>query len=317
MNFYHQMNRLQMACKENGPLCVGLDTAPSYLPPEVLKKYETPAKAVLAYNTELINACAKHSGCFKVQIAYYEAMGLKGLQTYVETLKMLKAKDIPVISDIKRGDIADTASAYAKAHFSGDFETDIITVNPYMGFDTLQSFTEYCKKAGTSDLAKEKAIFVLLRTSNPGMQDIENQILQDGSHVLDRVGNHLIELQKEFAQNYGYDENQVCSPVGAVVGCTEEQDAINLRNQYPNIFFLIPGYGAQGGKAKIAGTLLGKAGGTVNSSRGVLCAWKKDEALTEKRESGILTLDDIVGAAEKVALASKTELLEMAGKYSV
>jgi orotidine-5'-phosphate decarboxylase len=213
--------------------------------------------------------------------------------------------------------IADTAAAYAKAHFAGDFETDIITVNPYMGFDTLQSFTEYCKKMGTSDLAKEKAIFVLLRTSNPGMQDIENQILQDGSHVLDRVGNHLIELQKEFAQNYGYDENQVCSPVGAVVGCTEEQDAINLRNQYPNIFFLIPGYGAQGGKAKIAGTLLGKAGGTVNSSRGVLCAWKKDEALTEKRESGILTLDDIVGAAEKVALASKTELLEMAGKYSV
>ncbi len=317
MKFLHQMNRLQMACKENGPLCVGLDTAPSYLPPEVLKKYETPAKAVLAYNTELINACAKHSGCFKVQIAYYEAMGLSGLQTYVETLKMLKEKDIPVISDIKRGDIADTAAAYAKAHFSGDFETDIITVNPYMGFDTLQSFTEYCKKMGTSDLAKEKSIFVLLRTSNPGMQDIENQILQDGNHVLDRVGNHLVELQKEFAQNYGYDENSVCSPVGAVVGCTEEQDAINLRNQYPNIFFLIPGYGAQGGKAKIAGTLLGKAGGTVNSSRGVLCAWKKDEALTEKKEAGILTLDDIVQSAEKVALASKTELLEMAGKYSV
>ena len=306
-----------MACKENGPLCVGLDTAPSYLPPEVLKKYETPAKAVLAYNTELINACAKHSGCFKVQIAYYEAMGLAGIQTYVETLKLLKDKNIPIISDIKRGDIADTAAAYAKAHFSGDFETDIITVNPYMGFDTLQSFTEYCKKMGTSDLAKEKAICVLLRTSNPGMQDIENQILQDGSHVLDRVGNHLIELQKEFAQNYGYDENSVCSPVGAVVGCTEEQDAINLRNQYPNIFFLIPGYGAQGGKAKIAGTLLGKAGGTVNSSRGVLCAWKKDESLTEKREAGILTLDDIVQSAEKVALASKTELLEMAGKYSV
>ena len=244
-------------------------------------------------------------------------MGLEGLQTYVETLKFLREKNIPVISDIKRGDIADTASAYAKAHFSGDFETDIITVNPYMGFDTLQSFTEYCKKTGTSDFAKEKSIFVLLRTSNPGMQDIENQILQDGNHVLDRVGNHLVELQKFFAQNYGYDENEICSPVGAVVGCTEEQDAINIRNMYPNIFFLIPGYGAQGGKAKIAGTLLGKAGGTVNSSRGVLCAWKKSSALTEKQEAGILTLDDIVLAAEKVALDSKTELIEMAGKYSV
>lgn len=317
MNFLHQMNRLQMACKENGPLCVGLDTSPNYLPPEVLKKFASPAKAVLAYNTELINACAKHSGCFKVQIAYYEAMGLEGLQTYVETLRLLREKNIPVISDIKRGDIADTANAYAKAHFSGDFETDIITVNPYMGFDTLQSFTEYCKKTGTSDFAKEKSIFVLLRTSNPGMQDIENQILQDGNHVLDRVGNHLVELQKFFAQNYGYDENEICSPVGAVVGCTEEQDAINIRNMYPNIFFLIPGYGAQGGKAKIAGTLLGKAGGTVNSSRGVLCAWKKSSDLTEKQEAGILTLDDIVLAAEKVALDSKTELIEMAGKYSV
>ena len=92
MNFLHQMNRLQMACKENGPLCVGLDTSPNYLPPEVLKKFASPAKAVLAYNTELINACAKHSGCFKVQIAYYEAMGLEGLQTYVETLKLLREK---------------------------------------------------------------------------------------------------------------------------------------------------------------------------------------------------------------------------------
>jgi orotidine-5'-phosphate decarboxylase len=311
------MSRLQDACRKNGPLCIGLDTDPSYLPESVIANYPSKEDAVFAYNKGIVDAASQYAGCYKVQIAYYEAMGLKGMEVFAKTVQYIRSKNIPVISDIKRGDIADTASAYAKAHFAGDFETDIITVNPYMGFDTLQSFTEYCKKTGTSDLAKEKAIFVLLRTSNPGMQDIENQILQDGSHVLDRVGNHLIELQKEFAQNYGYDENSVCSPVGAVVGCTEEQDAINLRNQYPNIFFLIPGYGAQGGKAKIAGTLLGKAGGTVNSSRGVLCAWKKDEALTEKRESGILTLDDIVGAAEKVALASKTELLEMAGKYSV
>ena len=250
MKFLHQMNRLQMACKENGPLCVGLDTAPSYLPPEVLKKYETPAKAVLAYNTELINACAKHSGCFKVQIAYYEAMGLAGIQTYVETLKLLKDKNIPIISDIKRGDIADTAAAYAKAHFSGDFETDIITVNPYMGFDTLQSFTEYCKKMGTSDLAKEKAIFVLLRTSNPGMQDIENQILQDGSHVLDRVGNQILGMLESVAK-WGCLSMGVKDMITTLLNGGSMKNAINsglmyllgyvFISLYPQLFSLFSG----------------------------------------------------------------------------
>jgi hypothetical protein len=192
--------------------------------------------------------------------------------------------------------------------------------------EELQKFTPEERKK----LTKEDREALLAERINQIREDKLSQLTEEQIVALiekqgltQMVKNDLMldskdqKLQKEFAQNYGYDENQVCSPVGAVVGCTEEQDAINLRNQYPNIFFLIPGYGAQGGKAKIAGTLLGKAGGTVNSSRGVLCAWKKDEALTEKRESGILTLDDIVGAAEKVALASKTELLEMAGKYSV
>ncbi len=294
------MQILQETAAKFGPLCVGLDTDPSYIPESVAKKFDSPAQAVLAYNKEIINRVKADGSacCFKVQIAYYEAMGLEGMKVYAETLKAVKDSGLVCISDIKRGDIAATAGAYAKAHFSGDFESDIITVNPYMGFDTLQPFTEYCKKSG-------KGIFVLLRTSNPGMVDIEQQELKNGGRVLDRVGGELERIKNEYASIF---ENQTCGPVGAVVGCTEESDAQILRNAYPDIFFLIPGYGAQGGAARIAATLLLKAGGTVNSSRGILCAWKKSEDCIKKSESGNLTLSDIADAAQKAAIDSKADL---------
>ena len=296
----HNMQILQETAAKFGPLCVGLDTDPSYIPESVAKKFDSPAQAVLAYNKEIINRVKADgsASCFKVQIAYYEAMGLEGMKVYAETLKAVKDSGLVCISDIKRGDIAATAGAYAKAHFSGDFESDIITVNPYMGFDTLQPFTEYCKKSG-------KGIFVLLRTSNPGMVDIEQQELKNGGRVLDRVGGELERIKNEYASIF---ENQTCGPVGAVVGCTEESDAQILRNTYPDIFFLIPGYGAQGGAARIAATLLLKAGGTVNSSRGILCAWKKSEDCIKKSESGNLTLSDIADAAQKAAIDSKADL---------
>ena len=301
------MEILRELADKNGPLCVGLDTDPSYLPPPLLKVLGDPADAILSYNKEIIRRVAadKSACCFKIQIAYYEAMGLKGLKAYVETLKAVKETGLIAISDIKRGDIADTAKAYARAHFSGEFETDIITVNPYMGFDTLKPFTEYCnvlddgKKAG-------KGIFVLLRTSNPGMVDIEQQELKSGGRVLDRTGSELARIASEFKNVY---PEQTCSPVGAVVGCTEESDARLLRDEYPELFFLIPGYGAQGGAARIAATLLDKAGGTVNSSRGILCAWKKDADLASKVESGNLCLKEIADSAQKAALASKADLL--------
>ena len=301
MNEPHFMQILQNKVKENGPLCVGLDTDPSYLPKSVLSAFDSPSEAVLAYNHEIIRRAKDNAACFKVQIAYYEAMGLKGLQTYVKTLEQVKNAGYPVISDIKRGDIADTAKAYAKAHFSGDFETDIITVNPYMGFDTLKPFTEYCSPA-----MGRKGIFVLLRTSNPGMVDIEKQELKSGGIVLDSVGKELLRIESQMKELY---PEQTCSPVGAVVGCTEESDARALRDAYPNIFFLIPGYGAQGGAARIAATLLDKAGGTVNSSRGILCAWKKDPELEESREKGTLCMADIAASAERAMICAKQDLL--------
>ncbi len=307
----HYMETLKELSEKNGPLCVGLDTDPSYIPENIQKEFPSPAATVLAYNREIIKRVAadKSACCCKIQIAYYEAMGLEGLSVYSETIKAVKEAGLVAISDIKRGDIADTAKAYARAHFgkNSDFETDIVTINPYMGFDTLKPFTEYCKPAGISGLSSgEKGIFVLLRTSNPGMVDIELQELKAGGRVLDRTGSELERISCGFKAIY---EKQTCSPVGAVVGCTEESDARAIRDAYPDIFFLIPGYGAQGGAARIAATLLDKAGGTVNSSRGIICAWKKDPSLKEKIESASLLMADIAESAARAALASKEDLL--------
>lgn len=297
------MQILQELAAERGPLCVGLDTDPSYLPESVIKAVGSAEEAVLAYNKEIIRRVAsdKSACCCKVQIAYYEAMGLKGMKVYAETLKAIRNSGLIAISDIKRGDIAATADAYARAHFSGDFETDIITINPYMGFDTLRPFTNYAApdKGG-------KGAFVLLCTSNPGMTDIEHQELKSGGLLLEKVGNEIASINSEYKSNYA---EQTCGPIGAVVGATQEKDARALRDKYPETFFLIPGYGAQGGAAKIAATLLDRCGGTVNSSRGILCAWKKDAELAEKREAGALSLADIADSAARNALFSKNDLL--------
>ncbi|MBQ2530585.1 MAG: orotidine-5'-phosphate decarboxylase, partial [Treponema sp.] len=204
----HNMQVLQELAVKNGPLCVGLDTDPSYIPEEVSALYSSPAQAVLAYNKEIIQRVKSDQSacCFKVQAAYYEAMGLEGMQVYSQTLKLVKDSGLICISDVKRGDIAASAKAYARAHFTGDFETDIMTVNPYMGFETLEPFTEYCKSNG-------KGVFVLLRTSNPGMNDLENLELKDGGRVLDRVGAELNRLSQKLNESY---PGQSCSPIGAV-----------------------------------------------------------------------------------------------------
>lgn len=302
----HKMQELQESAELYGPLCVGLDTSPEYLPESVIKASGSEEDAVLLYNKEIIRRVSadKSACCFKVQIAYYEAMGLKGLKVYAETLRAVKEAGFIAISDIKRGDIAATADAYAKAHFSGDFKTDIITVNPYMGFDTLSPFAKYAaaEKGG-------KGVFVLLCTSNPGMKDIEHQELKNGGLLLEKVGDEIARINNELKANCSVYANETCGAIGAVVGATQEKDARYLRDKYPETFFLIPGYGAQGGAARIAATLLDKAGGTVNSSRGILCAWKKDENLSEKRDAGILSMNDIAESAAKNALFSKQDLL--------
>ncbi len=302
MNNKHKMQVLQELAAKNGPLCVGLDTDPSYIPENIVKQYENAPAAVLEYNKQIINRVAadKTACCFKVQIAYYEAMGLEGLKVYAQTLKLVRDSGLIAISDIKRGDIGATSQAYARAHFTGDFETDIITINPYMGFDTLQPYTKYAEPENGG-----KGAFVLLCTSNPGMTDIEHQELKAGGLLLERVGDEIARIGSDFAKFY---PEQTCGIYGAVVGATQVADARYLRDKYKDTFFLIPGYGAQGGDAAICKTLLERAGGTVNSSRGILCAWKKNADLEGKIAAGTLTMDDIADAAAKASYDSKVDL---------
>ena len=282
-------------------MCVGLDTSPAYLPPS-LTDGVPPAEAVLRFNERLIERIAqdKTAACFKVQAAYYEAMGVEGMRSFAATLRCARQSDLVCISDVKRGDIAATAKAYAQAHFAGDFEAHIITVNPYMGFDTLEPFVEFCAHTG-------KGIFVLLCTSNKGAADIEQQRLEGGAkRVQDLVAHEIDRLCGKFHRLF---PDESCGAIGAVVGCTHEEEAKALRGTHPGVFFLIPGYGAQGGDASICRTLLAGAGGVVNSSRGILCAWKSDPECVAKTQRGFpLTLDDVVEAAARAAKRAKQEL---------
>ena len=220
-------------------------------------------KNIVAFNRRLIDATKGVAGCYKVQIAYYESLGMDGMLAYQQTLKMARASGLPVIADIKRGDIAKTAEMYAKAHFTGDFEADIVTLAPYMGLDSIVPYLPYCKDQG-------KGVFVLCRTSNPGRMDFEYQTLSDGRTVYTMVGDALTKLGADYMGERGY------SSVGLVIGGTTGEEAAEIRDRYKNTFFLIPGYGAQGGKACDIALYMNKGnGGVVNSSRGILMAWKK------------------------------------------
>ena len=257
------MDKLYDAVAARGPVCVGLDTDISYLPEDFVESAKTAGENIVAFNKAIIGATKAVAGCFKVQIAYYESLGMDGMKAYADTLAAVRAAGVPVIADIKRGDIAKTAEMYAKAHFEGDFEADFITLAPYMGLDSIQPYMPYMQQKG-------KGVFVLVRTSNPGAKDFEYEKLADGRHVYDMVGDKLNELGKQAMGESGY------SSVGLVIGGTHIEEAAEIRARYKDSFFLIPGYGAQGGTAPdIAQYLSCGNGGVVNSSRGILLARKK------------------------------------------
>ena len=258
------MDKLYEAVAARGPVCVGLDTDFSYLPESFAKAELTAGENIVRFNKAVVDATKDVAGCFKVQIAYYESLGLDGIRAYKETLDYVKAAGMPVIADIKRGDIAKTAEMYAKAHFEGDFEADFITLAPYMGLDSIRPYLPYVTGAG-------KGLFVLVRTSNPGAKDFEYEKLADGRHVYDMVGDKLHELGLECMGEKGY------SSLGLVIGGTHIEEAAEIRARYEDSFFLIPGYGAQGGTADDIARYLDKHsnGGVVNSSRAVLLAYKK------------------------------------------
>lgn len=259
------------------PTCVGLDTLFDYLPDDMkagAKTFEDVAERVLAFNKKLIDNIADIVPSVKVQIAYYEMYGVAGMKAYYETLKYAKEKGLYVIADAKRNDIGSTASCYAKA-FLGEtqvnesvlkaFPSDYVTVNGYLGSDGILPFVEECEK-------NEKGIFVLVKTSNPSGAEIQNMILENGMPMYEYVGGLVEKWGESTVGKYGY------SAVGAVVGATHPTEAARLREVLPHTFFLIPGYGAQGGKAEMLKSCF-KAnglGGVVNNSRGILTAYKKN-----------------------------------------
>ncbi|AZV58316.1 orotidine-5'-phosphate decarboxylase [Clostridium sp. AWRP] len=250
---------------KKGNVCVGLDTALEYIPKHVLNSNKNIEDAVFEFNKTIIDSTCDVAACYKVQIAYYEALGMEGLRAYSKTLKYIRNKKVLTIADIKRGDIAKTAEMYAKAHFKGEFESDFITLNPYMGFDTLEPYLPYIEN-------DNKGMFVLIRTSNRGAEDIQYIDTKEDKKLYNIVGEKVNFLGKKYLGDCGY------SSIGGVIGCTHQEEGVQLRRNLDSVFFLIPGYGAQGGTAQdIAAYLKEGNGGVVNSSRGILLAYRKRE----------------------------------------
>lgn len=182
------IDKLYNRVEERGVVCVGLDTALSYIPDHI-KEGRTDSEAIFEFNKQIIDATWDVSACFKVQIAYYEALGLEGLIAYKKTLDYLRDKGEIIIADIKRGDIAATATMYAKAHFDGDFEADFITLSPYMGMDSIEPYLPYLEKGS-------KGVFSLVRTSNPGAEDIEYLDTTGDKKVYEVVADKITEMGK-------------------------------------------------------------------------------------------------------------------------
>lgn len=253
------IDRLYNDVKNKGPVCAGLDTQLGFLPGYLVEKSWTPGEKIFEFNRRIMDAVKDDVGCFKVQIACYEALGLDGMQAFAKTVAYGRNLGCVVISDVKRGDIASTAKQYAQGHFTGDFETDMITVNAYMGVDAISPYYEYLND-------REKGLFVLVKTSNPSGVDFQDMDM-GGMTLYERMAARVGAWGEGFLGECGF------SSIGAVAGCTYPEEFERVRARMPHTFFLIPGYGAQGGTGEdIARFFKDGVCGVVNSSRGLICA---------------------------------------------
>ena len=261
------------------PTVMGLDPRYEMLPKCVTDKYpktlEGVTQAIVEYNKALIDATYDIIPAVKPQIAFYEMFGIPGMQAFEETCKYAKQKGMIVIADIKRGDIGSTAQGYSNAYLGktqiGDieqsiFDVDFVTINPYMGTDCVKPFIEDCKKYN-------KGLFILVKTSNPSSGELQDLKLENEEEVYTRVA--------KLVENWGEElrgENNYSS-IAAVVGATYPEQLKQIREIAPHTYFLIPGYGAQGGTASdIAyGFDQNGLGGIVNASRSLMCAYKSDK----------------------------------------
>jgi len=267
--------------KLDAPVVAGLDPMLDYIPSHVLEKafkeygetLEGAAEAILEFNIAIIDAIHDLIPAVKPQIAMYEQFGVPGILAYKKTVDYAKSKDLVIIGDIKRGDIGSTSEAYAAGHLGKvkvgskeyrPFDEDFATVNPYLGSDGINPFIDVCKE-------NDKGIFVLVKTSNKSSGEFQDRIT-DGKPIYEVVAEKVDEWGKTFmGKEYSY--------VGAVVGATYPEMGKVLRKLMPKTFFLVPGYGAQGGTAAELAPYFNDdgLGAIVNSSRGIICAYKNEK----------------------------------------
>lgn len=299
------IDKLIEKIKETGnPTVMGLDPRYEMLPKYVTEKYpltlEGVSSAIIEYNKALIDETYDIIPAIKPQIAFYEMFGIPGMQAFKETCAYAKQKGMIVIADIKRGDVGSTAQGYSNAYLGktkiGDLEEsiydiDFVTVNPYMGTDCVKPFIDDCKKYN-------KGLFILVKTSNPSSGELQDLKLEDGQEVYKRVANLVENWGSDLRGENGY------SSIAAVVGATYPKQLQELRNIAPHTFFLIPGYGAQGGKPEdiALGFDKNKLGGIVNASRSLMCAYKSDRWKDEFKE------EDYAKATRAEAIRMRDEL---------
>ena len=267
--------------KTNAPIVVGLDPMLSYVPEHIQKAafaqfgetLEGAAEAIWQFNKEIVDATYDLIPAVKPQVAMYEQFGVPGMAAFKKTVDYCKQKDLVVIGDVKRGDIGSTSEAYAVAHLGkvtvgntilSAFDEDFATVNPYLGSDGINPFLKVCQE-------EKKGIFILVKTSNPSSGEFQDRII-DGRPLYEWVGEKVNEWASQcMGDQYSY--------VGAVVGATYPEMGKILRKVMPKSYILVPGYGAQGGKAEDLVHFFNKdgLGAIVNSSRGIIAAYTKEE----------------------------------------
>ena len=290
------------------PIVVGLDPALANIPVSLLAKhisekgetFEAAADAVWEFNKAIIDAVYDLIPAVKPQIAMYEALGLPGLAVFKKTVDYCHEKGLIVIGDAKRGDIGSTSEAYANAHIGkvkiGNtelalFDEDFVTVNPYLGSDGVKPFINVCN-------ACDRGIFVLVKTSNPSSGEFQDKVTD---------GKPLYELVGKMVDSWGLESlDGSYSNVGAVVGATYPEMGKALREIMPKAYILVPGYGAQGGTAKELAPFFNSdgLGAIVNSSRGIIAAWKKEEykrygeaAFADASRAAVIAMKDDINAA--------------------
>ena len=296
--------------KTNAPIVVGLDPMLNYIPEHIQKKafaefgetLEGAAEAIWQYNKGIVDATYDLIPAVKPQIAMYEQFGIPGLIAYKKTVDYCKSKDLVVIGDIKRGDIGSTSAAYAVGHLGqvqvgsrkyAGFDEDFATVNPYLGSDGVKPFMDICKE-------EKKGIFVLVKTSNPSSGEFQDRVI-DGRPLYELVGEKVAQWGDELmGDEYSY--------VGAVVGATYPEMGKVLRKIMPKTFILVPGYGAQGGKGADLVHFFNEdgLGAIVNSSRGIIAAYKQEKY----KEFGAENYADASRVAVKDMIADISGALE-------